>query len=564
MHQKRRTSPPGGRSPTQAGRSNGRGRWLLVALVGVAVAGGFGAWPYLRRAASPGTASPQALRPIPWPELSRLDPDDQAQFGDQRTTVEGLQQSDPPDPAALAAAFGRLGQLGLAYGFLDAAEPALANASVLSPDDPRWTYYLGYLYLQRKRAAEAASLLERTVAREPYDVPAMVHLGEAFRDLKRVDDAKRVLNRAVQLDPAAASARFVLGEIAFEEKDLAAAIRHWEAVLTLQPRATIVHRKLAEAYHRLGEEDRSRAHLAQRGDIPVRLADPRIAEVTALRRAASALIAQGDGLMKSGHFQDAEAVFRRAVERDPESVTAHLNHGAALMELGRADGATAEFEAALRLDPTSVKAHQNLGAMAWFAGRIEAAIREYEAALHPAPDDAAIHFALAMLYSQSGACDKSLAHFGPYLRRNPDDTKTLRRQVMCLADTGAYGKALSAAEAGLKAHPDDSVIGIVVVRLLAAAPDDGVRDGARAVKIAEGLVARTRDIDAMEGLAMSYAEVGRLDDAIGLQQSAVEAHRNDPPESPARLTFLEANLAAYRTGRPARRPFSEAEVRAKP
>lgn len=59
--------------------------------------------------------------------------------------------------------------------------------------------------------------------------------------------------------------------------------------------------------------------------------------------------------------------------------------------------------------------------------------------------------------------------------------------------------------------------------LLATAPDSAVRDGARALALAEQLVAWRRDDAAyLDTFAAAYAELGRFDDAVKTQRAAVD------------------------------------------
>jgi hypothetical protein len=62
-------------------------------------------------------------------------------------------------------------------------------------------------------------------------------------------------------------------------------------------------------------------------------------------------------------------------------------------------------------------------------------------------------------------------------------------------------------------HPDDPQLRHALARLLAAAPDDQVRDGARALSLAQGLLATDSTTELGETLAMAYAEVGSFPQA---------------------------------------------------
>jgi Flp pilus assembly protein TadD len=59
----------------------------------------------------------------------------------------------------------------------------------------------------------------------------------------------------------------------------------------------------------------------------------------------------GLGWFKAGDFSEAERMFLRALEQNPDSASAHLHLGMCYFEQGRAAEAKAEWETVLRLDP---------------------------------------------------------------------------------------------------------------------------------------------------------------------------------------------------------------------
>ena len=93
----------------------------------------------------------------------------------------------------------------------------------------------------------------------------------------------------------------------------------------------------------------------------------------------------------------------------------------------------------------------------------------------------------------------------------------------------------------------------VAARLFAAAPDNRVRDGRRALAIGEALLSRQpRTIELAETMAMASAEVGQYGAAVQWQREAIEAAartgRRDTME-------LADNLERYQAGRPCRTPW---------
>ena len=88
--------------------------------------------------------------------------------------------------------------------------------------------------------------------------------------------------------------------------------------------------------------------------------------------------------------------------------------------------------------------------------------------------------------------------------------------------------------------------------VLATSSDDSLRNGARAVQLAENVARRAGHPNAivLRTLAAAYAETGRFDDAIDAAQDAIQTAKATRNEGLA--ADLENNIAAYRQNQPLR------------
>ena len=102
----------------------------------------------------------------------------------------------------------------------------LLNASALSPDDVRWSYYLAHVYRLQGESQKAASYFERALQSRRDDVAALVWLGSVYLDQGRPVDAGSLFSRALALDSRVAAARVGLGRVALAARDYAGAIEH--------------------------------------------------------------------------------------------------------------------------------------------------------------------------------------------------------------------------------------------------------------------------------------------------------------------------------------------------
>jgi hypothetical protein len=106
----------------------------------------------------------------------------------------------------------------------------------------------------------------------------------------------------------------------------------------------------------------------------------------------------------------------------------------------------------------------------------------------------------------------------------------------------------------MEQYPNEPAFARAAARLFAAAPDDGVRDGRRALDLVHTLLTRQpRTIELAETMAMAFAELGQYTEAVRSQRDAIEA-----AERAGRRDLVERladNIKRYQAGRPCRTPW---------
>jgi Flp pilus assembly protein TadD len=137
------------------------------------------------------------------------------------------------------------------------------------------------------------------------------------------------------------------------------------------------------------------------------------------------------------------------------------------------------------------------------------------------------------------------------LELDPDDPQVHYRLGSLLARIGKTGEAVEHLEEAVRLKPDFLAAVNSLAWLLATCPKDGVRDGVRAVALAERACKATGyKIPALlDTLAAAQAEAGRFAEAIAAATRAVELA--DAGESPL-ADAIRARLKLYKAGRPCR------------
>jgi len=95
----------------------------------------------------------------------------------------------------------------------------------------------GRALLREGRAATAVSELEAAVTLDPVDARARAALGHAYAALGRLDDAISTYRAALAINPNVAAAHYGLALVDDRRGNTAAARRHFETFVRLEPRS---------------------------------------------------------------------------------------------------------------------------------------------------------------------------------------------------------------------------------------------------------------------------------------------------------------------------------------
>jgi DNA-binding transcriptional MerR regulator len=142
-----------------------------------------------------------------------------------------------------------------------------------------------------------------------------------------------------------------------------------------------------------------------------------------LAKTAYELYTQASGLDEDpATFDEAEALYKRALELDPHLAIALTNLGNIRFRRGDEQGAVDHYMRALEIDDRQPEAHYNLGYVMLERGEPRRAIHYFERALAADPRFADAHFNLAMAYEQVGERAKARPHWKRYLEVEPTGT----------------------------------------------------------------------------------------------------------------------------------------------
>jgi tetratricopeptide (TPR) repeat protein len=538
---------------------------VTVCLAITALAGACSNAPSPTGAPARGTAAP-SLQAVALPDLAAADEGVREQAKAAYATLLQAMQSGAGDNE-LGNAYGRLAMFLHAAEYFDAALPGYQNAAALQPNDARWPYYMGLLYNTIGRGADAVAAFQRALMLTPDDVPTMIRLAQLLIDEGRPDDAEPLLIRASTQEPRSVPVLAALGQVALARGQYQAAVRHFEAALAIDPGALSLHAPLANAYRALGHPETAGAHLKQWRNLEIIVADPRREALDLVLRSGLSYELRGLKAMHAQDWKGATAAFREGLTVAPAGSMAsrslHHKLGTALYMGGDPRGAVQQFREVLRSAPAEgpdewvAKANYSLGVLMMSGGRFDQAVAYLNAAVKYQPNYAEAHLALGDALRRNGKLDAAAKHYREVVRIDPSSTDARFAYAVTLVRLRRYLEARQWLEESLAVQHEQPVLTHALARVLASAPDDHVRDGQRALALAQQLAQQETTTDVGESLAMAVAEPGNYTTAVSVQKDVMAAAaRAGLRETVARMG---ENLRRYERRQPCRTPWAASD-----
>jgi Flp pilus assembly protein TadD len=190
----------------------------------------------------------------------------------------------------------------------------------------------------------------------------------------------------------------------------------------------------------------------------------------------------------------------------------------AFFQKGQVDGAILHFQEVLKLRPDFAEANNNLGAAFLQKGQLDQAIVYYQKAVQLTPSDAEFQNNLGYALYLGGDVPQAVEHYKKSLELRPQNAATCKNLAW----------------------------------ILATSPEASVRNGAKAVELAEQAVRLSGGSDPVfvGTLAAAYAESGQFSEAVKTARQAQQlaAAQNNTPLGDA----LQAQIGLYQAGTPFR------------
>jgi tetratricopeptide (TPR) repeat protein len=335
---------------------------------------------------------------------------------------------------------------------------------------------LGILTFQRNADYRTdLSIWQDAVAKQPDNERAHANLGVALADRQRAEEAIVEYQKALELSPDYAEAHNNLGLALVDRQRADEAIVHYHKAMELHP-------DYAEAHNNLGV-----------------------------------------ALAARGQHDEAAAFYQKALELKPDYAEAHNNLGLALAARGQPEEAISHYQAAVAIKPDFAESHNNLGIALAQRGELGQAIAHFQAALDIKLDRAAAYNRLGALLAGRGQTDEAIVQY----RETQEIVPQVADLHYNLGDTlyklGRVPEAIAQWSELIRLQPDNVPVLNQLARVLATSPEASVRDGARAVDLAQQAMKLTGGGEpaVLGTLAAAYAEAGQFSEAVKTAEQAL-------------------------------------------
>jgi tetratricopeptide (TPR) repeat protein len=397
---------------------------------------------------------------------------------------------------------------------------------------------LGIDFFEKGNKEKAIVEYRKALETNPDNAESLVNLGIALFDTGKKKEAIVQYRKALETNPDSAGARASLAVALFADGEKEEAIVQYRKALEIKPDYAEARSNLGLALFDKGEKEEAIAQYRKAVQIdPLNL---------------KAEYNLGNALATEGHLEEAIAHFRKTVEIKPDYAYAHYGLGSALCAKEAWEEAIAQYRAALEIKPDFAEARHGLGKALLRKGDFDGAMACFQKATTLSPDTLERWRDLGGDLLQKGDLEEAIACYRQAIRIDPRSGDAYANLGLAFFQKGESKEAIDSWQQALATKPDLPDVQNNLAWLLATAPDASLRNGAKAVALAEQAKQLTGGLNPMvlHTLAAAYAETGRYGDATATARRALElavAQKNDD------LTAkLPKEMKLYEAGTPMR------------
>ncbi len=266
--------------------------------------------------------------------------------------------------------------------------------------------------------------------------------------------------------------------------------------------------------------------------------------------------------VQTSYWKNSETLWNHTLAVTTDNDVAHYNLGHLFLQRGDLDSAISHFETTLQIRSRNSAAHYNAGgaliennlaAVLARKGRLNEAVDHYHNAMRLRPGYGDPYLNLGNLLFQQGRMRDAMAQWQKAHATLPKDARFHTALADAFLGAGLQKDAIAEYEYAARISALDPLPRNKLAWILATSSDASIRDGSRAVELANEAVrlSHGKDPNYLRTLAAACAESGRFAEA---DENALRAFRAaELLENRALVNALRDEIALYELGLPCHR-----------
>jgi superkiller protein 3 len=348
-----------------------------------------------------------------------------------------------------------------------------------------------------RKYEEAISKYEAALSLEDAITPSCIGWGRALNATNQSDRALEKLKDAVKLEPFNASAHVVLGRVLLKQNQVDKALSCFEHGFERDQSNLWALCASGDALRRKFSAEEARSRYAQASAIDSDFPD--------------AWCGLGYLEFDVGNYDDAIALFEKAIQLDPFAIGGYVGFARTLLTRGGNEEVERGSEicrAQLARTPWVSDFSRILGDSSLARGNREEAVQFFSDALRCDTHDNWARLGLGRALSRDGQKQRALDAIDDCIRRDRYFTAAYRERAKIFAESGEFAAALTELEAAARSDTYDPWIYIQMGDLLRSLkrPDDAYGSYAHAGRLAPADIRVRRVLERKEGARATAAE----------------------------------------------------------
>ncbi|MGA2061391.1 MAG: family 16 glycoside hydrolase [Thermoguttaceae bacterium] len=257
-------------------------------------------------------------------------------------------------------------------------------------------------------------------------------------------------------------------------------------------------------------------------------------------------------------LDDAIYDLNKAIALDPSNVNLLLLRSSLYMDKGDKEKALTDAKEAVQLLPKNVTAIRTYALILADMGKFDEALAQLEKARKLEPNNPLPTMQIGMIFVQQKQSGKAIDAYDEFLKDHPNESNLLYARGNAYLNLGLQAEAEADYEKAYKDLSKDSGLLNNFAWVLATSPDEKLRDGQRAVKMATEACKLTeyKQGHILSTLAAAYAETGDYDTAVKWSEKSAEVGKTEDADH---AEDYKKELETYKAHKPYREVLSEKE-----